>query len=119
MGLSPSSSRKLREAEKVRSSFRGVRERCREEAALRKRREEAIRAHKERFRPTVMVVDRASMSGRYIERQTDEGQALARARAINAGGSDDVAFVVHANIDGGAPLKPESMYSLLKERGLI
>jgi hypothetical protein len=104
--------------ERVRSSFRGIQERRREEAALRKRREEAFRAWEERFRPTVMVVDRASMSGRYIERHTDAGQALARARAINAEASDDVAFVVNANIDGG-PLNPEGTYQALKSRGLI
>jgi hypothetical protein len=68
--------------EKVRSSLRGVRERRREEAAQRKRREEAIRPH----------ADLAS---------------------------DDVAYVVHANIDGWAQLDPKSMYWALRLRGLI
>jgi hypothetical protein len=66
-----------------------------------------------------MVVDRASMRGRYIERHMDRDHALARARAINAGASDDVAFVVIANIDGWAPLDPEGAYRVLRLRGLI
>jgi hypothetical protein len=104
---------------KVRASLRAIGERRREEAALRKWRQEATRAWEGRFRPTVMVVDRASMRGRYIERHIDRDQAVARARAITAGASDDVAFVVNANIDGWGPLYPESTYRVLRLRGLI
>ena len=64
----------------VRPSLRGLRERRREEAAQRERREEAIRGHK---------------------------------------ASDDLAFVVHANIDAWGRLDPESMHRVLKLRGLI
>jgi hypothetical protein len=67
--------------EKVRSSLRSLRERRREQAAERKRREEAVRA------------------------------------LIKA--PDDLAFVVHANIDSWGRLDPESMYRVLKLRGLI
>jgi hypothetical protein len=66
--------------EKVRSSLKSLRERRREQAGERKRREEAIRALK---------------------------------------ASDDLAFVVHANIDGWGQLDPESMYRVLRLRGLI
>ena len=48
------------------------------------------------------------MSGRYIERHTDEGEAEARARATNAKASDDVAIVVHANIDAGGRSSPRA-----------
>jgi hypothetical protein len=101
------------------SALADIREKHREKAALRTRREEAIRAHKERFKPTVMVVDRATMSGRYLERHADASEALARARAINAEASDDVAFVVNVNIDGWRPVEPESIYRFLKQRGVI
>jgi hypothetical protein len=104
---------------KVRASLRAIGETGREEAALRKRHQEAIWVWEGRVRPIVMVVDRASMRGRYIERHMDRDQALARARAITAGASDDVAFVVIANIDGSGPLDPESTYRVLRHRGLI
>jgi len=75
--------------------------------------------HKERFKRTVMVVDRATMSGRYLEHHADASEGLARARAINAEASDDVAFVVNVNIDGWGPVEPESIYRFLKQRGVI
>jgi hypothetical protein len=63
---------------------------------------------------------RSSLRGVRERRREEAAQRKRREEATRAHkASDDLAFVVHANIDGWGRLDPENMYRVLKLRGLI
>jgi hypothetical protein len=63
---------------------------------------------------------RSSLRGVRERRREEAAQRKRREEAIRSHkASDDLAFVVHASIDGWAQLDPKSMYWALRLRGLI
>jgi hypothetical protein len=78
------------------------------------------RGHERRKTYLMLEKVRPSLRGLRERRREQPAQHERREKAIRAlKASDDLAFVVHANIDAWGRLDPESMYRVLKLRGLI